>query len=596
MPYSKAPRSPSPLWALALSGAAVALVTYPVLASPMDTVLGGTFSFGHLWAWEMFVRGLLDHGSLVIASDALNYPDGGRMTLIGASHLVPLIALRAVGVPLILATNLLTLLHLVLGCFLAQRLIQRLTNAWPESMVGGLLFGLCPYTLSLVSNGQLPKLSVALVPLALLLLIKIADARRARSAVACGLTLALIMASSPYTGVFCAVLLTVGGVWLLAKAGRQTWRPLAARLALAAGSALLASVPFIAYYLTSGADHGQSSLLMPAGELQETFGDYAFSASATGWFNPFQGWIPREDPALWDVFHLNYLGWAGLLLAAPLLLPGRRWSTPAGSMGPGFFLLTALLFMVFAHGPALKLGGVTVPLPLGLLWDLVPPTKTLYVTYRAVGVVALALAVLAAGGLARLTAGRSTGVRVLACCAAAGLFLAETFFLSPSPAPVKSHRVVVPEVYRDLARAPGCGALLVLPYEAHDEALSFEPHRYYQIIHGKPLVHTVLGTPVRDMGRFHTELTQIILGQPPSEATEDQQTPRLHFQYVVLRERLIKPENLEMVRAFLNLALHEIKRYPADRIRLYETKRSGGLGLAPVFPRDTRLPRRCLDR
>lgn len=599
MPETMAPRSPSPLWALALSVGAVFLVAYPALLSPADTLLGGTFIYGHLWAWEMFIRGLLDHGTIVYASDALNYPVGGRVSFIGASHLLPLIGLRAAGVPLILGTNLITALHMVAGCYFGHRLYLRLTGAWGASLVGGLIFGLSPYTLSLVSNGQLPKLTVGLIPLALLFLMDLPSARRPWAAVWCGLILALIFASSPYTGVFCAVLLTMGGCYLLWKAPGSGRRRLMGRLGLASITSAVAATPFTVYYIVTQAKEGEVSLLQPAGTLQEAFGDYQFSASLSGWFNPWQGWVPHPDGSMWDVFHLNYLGWVVLGLLVLALVLRRRF--PGGDkdtapLRPAFFLLTGLVFVVLAHGPELRVGEWRVPLPLSLLWDHVPKTKTLYVTYRAVGVVAMCLTSLGVWALAALIDRAPRLIRLLVCVGVAGLFLAETFFVSPSPCPVKTHPVPVPQVYRDLARTADCGAVLVAPYEAHNHNLSFEPHRYYQIIHRHPLAHTVLGTPLLKMGRFNTELTRAITGRPPEEPDTYKGKPTLHFRYVILRERLILPQWLRGTHSFLGRELREVKRYPADRIRLYETRPADGNGPTPAFPRAPNLPQRCLDR
>ena len=253
-----------------------------------------------------------------------------------------------------------------------------------------------------------------------------------------------------------------------------------------------------------------------------------------------------------------------------------------------------MVFFLLAHGPYLDLGAARLPLPMQWLWDAVPATRAFFATYRAGVVVSLAVSMLGALGLSWLAARTNRLVGVAICAAAGLLVLGESLLISPAPFPIKAAEVPALQVYRDLARRPGCGALLVVPYGVHDESLAMDLHRFHQIQHRHPLVHGVLKTPRRRMAAFHDRLYRAITGHatPPLRRARPG-TPRLHFRYVLLHERLIRDhQRLPHVRAFLDRAAKLLKAYPAEGVRLYETL-PAGKGVA--YPRAAGLPGgRCL--
>ena len=570
----------------------VLVIIWPVMADPGGTVLGGSFVYGHLWSWE-----LLSAKGLQLSTQVINYPDGGKMTLIGWSFILPMLVLRALGVGLVAAANLLAALHLLAGCYLAFRLALRLTGHFAASVVGGLGYGLCPLVLSLVWNGQYPKLVHGLLPLVFLLLVRLADGKR-WPVLALGPTLALLLASSPYQGIFGALVAALGGVWILASPGpRLTRRAAASRLGLAGALALVAAAPFFYYWSAGAGSAGGEQLLAPAGTGMDLTAMADFRASAAGWFAPVLGGQPSSDPFQWDVLHVHYLGWATLALAllGLVLRPPRDQHQPR--LRGGFLALLAGVFFIMAHGPYLEIGSARLTLPMQWLWDAAPASSALYATYRAAVVVSLAVAALASMGLARAATrlGRRAG---LALCAVAGLVvLAEVLLLSPAPFPIRSSAVPALQAYEDLARKKDCGAVLVVPYGVHDESLAMEVHRYHQTFHRHPLVHGVLKTRRLSMGAFHDRLYQAVTGHaPPPLRRASPGASRLHFRYVLLHERLIRNrERLPFVRAFLDGAARLVREYPGDGIRLYETLPGPGAGGKVSYPRIPGLPGgRCL--
>ena len=582
--------------ALLLFLAPVLVVVWPVLGDPGGTVLGGSFVYGHLWSWEL----VSSHG-IELSTRTINYPEGGVMTLIGWSFIGPLLALRALGFGVVAAANLLAALHLLAGCYLAYRLALRLTDRFAAAVVGGLGYGLCPLVLSLVWNGQYPKLVHGLLPLVILLLVRLADGKR-WPLLALPPTLALLLASSPYLGIFGAVVALLAGIWLLARGRADVPRPRLAVLLAAAGAlSLLAATPFFLYWGNSSGATGGEQLLAPAGTGMDITAMSDFRATLGGWFDPRPVGRPSLDPFQWDVVHVHYLGWVGLILAlAGLVLvlrgrpktdrePGRQ--AGAAGLGAGFFLALGVVFVGVAQGPYAELGSLRIPLPMQWIWDAVPQSRALYATYRAAVVVSLALAMLASMGLSRLVANvkQSTG---LALCAAAGLLvLGEALLVSPAPFPIKSSAVPSSRAYQDLASSGDCGAVLVVPYGVHDESLAMEVHRFHQTFHRHPLVHGVLKTRPRAMAAFHDRLYQAVTGHaPPPRRRARPGAPRLHFRYVLLHERLIRNrERLPGVRAFLDGAARLVRHYPAEGIRLYQTRQTGP-SKKPPYPRSAALP------
>ena len=574
--------------------APVLAVVWPVLGDPGGTVLGGSFVYGHLWSWE-----LVASQGIQLTTQVINYPEGGAVTLIGWSFLLPVLALRALGLGVVAAANLVLGLHLLAGAYLAYRLALRLTHgSYAASVVGGAAYGFCPLVLSLVWNGQYPKLVHGLLPLALLMLVRLADGRR-WPMLALGPTLALLLASSPYLGIFGAALALMGGAWILASRRRAIpLKDAALRLGLAGLLALVAAAPFF-WYWSAGASGQQ--LLAPAGTGMDVTAMADFRASLAGWFDPRLAADPSAEPHVWDVHHVHYIGWVGLALAALALVVawrrrGRQDPAPGAPscLGTGFFVTAGVVFFVLAHGSHLDLGSTRLPLPMQWLWDAVPASRALYATYRAAVVVSLVVAMLGTLGLAWLTVRLGRRLGAVLCAAAGLLVLGEALLVSPAPFPIKVAAAPALEVYADLARRPGCGAVLVVPYGVHDESLAMDLHRFHQIQHRHPLAHGVLKTPRRRMAAFHDRLYRAITGHdPPPLRRARPGQPRLHFRYVLLHERLIKDrQRLPGVRAFLDRAARLVKAYPDQGVRLYETIPAGQ---GAAYPRAPGLPGgRCL--
>ncbi len=207
-------------------------------------------------------------------------------------------------------------------------------------------------------------------------------------------------------------------------------------------------------------------------------------------FHPLWGaWAREQTRNLTSTVseHQVFAGFTALGLAGLGLWAG--WTSARRRAGdhrppfPGPWPLTLLTFFLLALGPVLHVGGRTallpggreISLPYGWLMQVIPFVKISRSVSRFDVMVMLALAVLAAFGLAWL-AQRGNGGR-LAAAAAIGLILFE--FL---PAPYPMSPPDTPDFYAALARDPRDGAVLNLP-------MNWDRPGYllYQTTHGKPL-------------------------------------------------------------------------------------------------------------
>lgn len=198
-------------------------------------------------------------------------------------------------------------------------------------------------------------------------------------------------------------------------------------------------------------------------------------------FNTFQSIFPIEE-AIFPGYILFILALAGLFI--------RKVRSKASY----FWLALAGLAFVFSLGPRLHVAGneFSFPLPYRFVYGVIPLLGNFRAPARLGLVVVLALAVLAAFTLAfglgklrayaanrpvKLPGKRLAGPVIVAVIL--GLSLVETLTFNP---PFATETVQTPQVYRDIAAAPGDFKVLELPLGNNSQPL------YYQISHQKRLV------------------------------------------------------------------------------------------------------------
>jgi hypothetical protein len=323
-----------------------------------------------------------------------------------------------------------------------------------------------------------------------------------------GHTISMLSADNPTT--LAGLLLTIGaGIAVLPMLSvrfdaRQLWAD-ARRLAVALVIAVVVATPVLiaAARLWQRGDYVTQRYLWrsaPAGIDAATF----LLGNPSGLF---WGTIASRSYARFGIDRMEQVGWIGpgvlALCAAALLLRGRdvrvrQWSA------------VALVFLVWALGPYLVAFGrsLHVMLPATIV-RFIPVVANARIPARAVVMVYLASAVLAAMGLAAL---REQGRRTLAVL----LTCIVVFDYVPAFPPIflTDH----PQLYDVLAQQSGQGAVCELPIGLRDgfgTTGRFDPRvLFYQTIHRRPITggsvarlpprivdaylrHPVLGTLLR---------------------------------------------------------------------------------------------------
>lgn len=286
---------------------------------------------------------------------------------------------------------------------------------------GGALWAIAPVALGELEAGRLTQVVGVGAPLAVLGLLRVCERSRRADLLLAGGGLALTGIGYWFYALF-LVLLTP--IFFLHGRSIRPWRRLLPDLLAVLGIAFAIALPFAAPALLphlSGS--GPAPPLDPA--RASPFFDNALRLVGD---QPRQlrGWLP----------------WAWVLGAGATLAWGRR---------QGLWLALSAVCVVFALGPATRVGESAFWLPYALLWQHIPLLERLTHPGRWLGVGALFLAILAADGLAR-RAPAAIGLLVLG---AYGQLWADRVL------PLGSWTLELPRVWAEAAKREG--AVIVVP-------------------------------------------------------------------------------------------------------------------------------------
>lgn len=427
--------------------------------------INSNFSDSHVWCFEHVYQLLTGQKPFALETSDMGYPYYWTSRFIGWGAILLAIPFQPILGPAA-AYNLIHLLSPALSALGAYAFVRRVLGARPwVSAWASLLFGLSPFVLSSLANGQIEKAQVWAYPLVLLCLWEVIRGPRRRLALVCLPLLTLLTwLTEPYMGMFlplCAAPLAL--VWALEGSGASAG-PRLKRLGwatLALGIVGLSLLPSRSYFLPGG-DNQPMTLFRnaEAPKLREgVLKLYPYPAAS-----PTSIWIAPElkrgnaHPA----HHLAYLG-------LPLLAVG---GIMVGLRGTGMLsgLLLVLVGSVLAMGPQLitgdfyrTLNGHPYYLPVMGLELLEYPLKRAGQYYRAIPLASLGFCVLVAGGLSRLRS--ATWAHLLAGVLVLGiLWDIKTRCGSVLWSPVEP--MTRQSAMLRLGNEPETGAVLTLPFEA----------------------------------------------------------------------------------------------------------------------------------
>jgi hypothetical protein len=452
------------------------------------------------------------------------------------------------------AYNWVVFLSFVGSAAAAYGLGRHLTGSRAGAAFAGIAFAFSPFVFARFAHIQL--LLVFGLPLSAWAMHRFVDAPDARRAAALGLALAAQGLCCGYYGVAAGLLVGAGLLWF--GFARSHWRHLRywALAALAAALAVAIVAPF----------------LLPIVRLQQETGfERPFEDNAR-WAADWRAWLAS---AAWaHRWVLPWLGsWKEVLFPGvlPVALAGAGvtigWraapQAPLATAGPMppprrdvllFYVVIALLTFWATFGPALGL--------YTLLYRTVPLFSLLRAPGRFGIIVNLALAVLAAYGVALLLA-RTTGrTRTAVAWLLPALLAIE---LAQVPVRFRDNDPAVHPVYRMLAALPPAPVVEV-PF--FDRSVDYWRHARYMRLstaHWRPLVNGYSDAVPPEF----RERARVLAGFPdrPSFAALEP----LGARYVVVHPRLFAPGTLEDVERRLALYSHELRLLSRqDAVWLYE--------------------------
>lgn len=321
----------------------------------------------------------------------------------------------------VLAHNLDVLLALVLSGFNMYLLVRAWHGNFASGLAGGLIYAFASYHFS--HFGQMDLLSTQWLPLVLLFLSRAMDAPAPRTWFLFGFFFCLQASSSFYYAFFTAGV--VGIYWIVTwtarskRFGWRLWIPFGITLAAAFLVLVILAFP----YFDLSRAYGLQRMRFELGLYKATPLDYFVSFVK----NPLSEYIRNQlSPANGE----NTLapGWFAILLGTYYAVRSIRRPRTL------LLLLIAGLGLVMSLGPETKIGGLTIPLPSGLLYDFAPGIGgAIRVTARWGVLVLFAFALLAAFGFDKLSKQLSGRSPVAARVATGIVLLALVFEYNPAP-------------------------------------------------------------------------------------------------------------------------------------------------------------------
>lgn len=526
-----------------LAYVALALVFFWPVVPDLSTRVLADRGDGAAFLWNLwFIPQSLLHGQNPFVTNAIFYPVGARTAL---NTNIPLLSVLSwpisQSMSLGVAANMLQLFAVISSGIGAYLLALHQCGNRRAAFVAGVAFSYLPYRFAHLP-GHFNLNHTEFLPFGVLALLRLYDRPTPARALVLGVLVGFTFLTDLTYTVFLLIALIVVALWRY----RQTFtRRFAWRLAQAAGTALLVSLPlvipmvwdvFVLHELDplegwwGGADAGSSDLL--------------------SWFvpsskHPIWGGVFRELAPITDGERMAFPGYTVWVLA----LAGLAFERKGRS---GLWAALAGIFIVLSLGPYLHVLGHTgqhfeylstrfsVPLPYALL-HFVPVLNWVRVPGRFSIMGALALDVLAAIALARLA--DRTRLTWLAPVIAVSLVLVE--FLPP---PSITFDTRIPDPYLAIAADPSPGAVLEIPLEwrtglgGAGDTRSDTLYMYYATVHRRPVVSGMVARYPRrkEEALLHVPLYRQVLALQGEQGFEDaaqftwSDLHRLGIRFVVL--------------------------------------------------------------
>jgi hypothetical protein len=426
--------------------------TYPLVRRFRTHLFGNEIDgLANLWGIWWVEKALTEFRRLPLHTDYLHYPHG--ITLLPQVMALPFNGLLLFPfrswLTLEEAYNAALVFAFAVGGLTTFWLCHHFTRAYFPSLVGGMIFTFSNYHFA-HADGHLNLVSLEWIPLFLLLAFRALERPTVLRGVFAGLALALVTSCDLYYFLYCSLTLAVIVIVRLTRPApeRLTRAHLRALWGFAAICAVTVVPVFAGIWWMSRRD--------------PFLGGHApgeFSLDLLAPFIPGGHWrFARWTQAYWSRLPGNidessvHVGLAVLVLAACAV----RWRHKLErGREISLWVVIAAFFAVLSLGPALQIWGRTMTrewLPYVWLTSAVPPLQMTGMPVRMIVMTQLALAVLAAWGLAALAA-RPKGQLATALLLAVAAF-------EYAPRPIPTTQLPTPAYVSFVAGLPERAALL----------------------------------------------------------------------------------------------------------------------------------------
>ncbi len=355
-------------------------------------------------------------------------------------------------------------------------LARRLTGGSGAAAVAAVLYAFSPYFFAHTPHIQL--LMAGGIPIALLMMYRIAEAPSIGRGAALGVALATQALACAYYGIFAGLLVAYTGVFLGFTRGR--WREWRYWLAIATGAAvsLVCVLPFFLPFVRLQHEGGFYRSLADNVRYSANVSSYfASAAHAHRWLLEFiQDW-PRFNEVLFPGFLALSLAVVGLF-AAVRPADGRDAGSPDARETVVLFATIGLLAFWASFGPAAGLYTV--------LYYTIPLFPFLRAPSRLGPVVMMAIAILAAVGVRRLLRRLSPDRHTIAATAITVMALLELnlvpFNWERAPALPQPYTFLAQLPRAPVAEFPFYGARVV--YHLHTQYMLFSTAHWFPLVNG----------------------------------------------------------------------------------------------------------------
>jgi hypothetical protein len=520
------------------------LMTWPIAGRLGSQVPGRDGDvWVHLWTFRWIKDALLT-GQNPYYTNLLFYPNGTflyshNIAWVNIALWLPLQALIGEGA----AYSLHFLLIIIFNGFAGYLLVRELTGSFLAGFIGSLIIAFWPYALSHQDHPNL--IFIAWIILALLFLKRFFDRQRKRDLLLAAVCIALI-------GLTRWQLLIIGGfiigLYILCRLANDKFyrNPrFIGLLTLIFLLAFLIMIPLLLPIFIALTSQSVSSNLF---REVAPFSTDLLSYLTPNLYHPLWGKTVSDIYANFPVHTtVPFLGFTALLLAIIGIF--TKWSRSR------FWLVTALLYILLALGPALIVHGrdTGLPLPLSLIAD----SFIIQMVRRPIRfniVLSIPVAVLAGYGVLSLRE-KTKGVWQPAVLAA----LMVTLIMSEYIVTYPTFTLETPAWYSDLASQSGEFGLVNIPMNPGQRY--YKSYMYYQFIHEKPIVQGHISRVPPEATSFISdslllrkvryEKMRVLAGEIINVSEQLRQLAEADIRYLILHKQFLPDDELRAWQSWL---------------------------------------------